>query len=510
MKLQLGLLFGEHMVLQQGTPISVWGRSAKDDVITVQLGNEMAQTVAENGEWSLTMPAMDAVNVTSMKVSSKLTGEKIVFDDVAIGEVWLAGGQSNMEFIMKYDYDAPETLKGADDGSLRYFCFPHTPFLGYLEKEPCPDQGFWRKWEDGENKKMFSAVGAYAGMLMREKLDVPVGIISCNWGGTPASAWTSMEDLENNEKLRPVLEEYERNCSSLDWKKYIGTSELKVPIPSRQQLEFEDRFMMGEDMTEFFKNLGNMPKPDPDVWATYPIAPRSATRPAGLYEMMLKRVAPYGIRGAMWYQGEDDDARGWYDFYDESMITLIRCWRKLWGFEMPFYQIHLAPFEGVGITGAKAYDVMRHKQEKASASLDGVYDVCILDAGERFNIHPRHKKIVGQRLGRIILKHSYGDESLTADCPVFVSASREGNEISLSFRNCAEGLCAKGDLKEALKVKDQDGIPDYEYEVKEDEVLLKGDFGTGRIVIEYCEANYSPAVLFNSEGNPAFGFRCEV
>lgn len=511
MKLQLALVFGEHMILQQGVSIPVWGRSANNDEICVELSGVRETAIAENGEWFMKLPAMEACRKTSMSVTSKLTGEKIVFEDVAIGEVWLAGGQSNMEFIMKYDVDAPETLHGEDDEDLRYFCFPHAPFLGYLEKETCPDQGFWRKWKGEENKKFFSAVGTYMGMILRKKLDVPVGIIACNWGGTPASAWTSMEDLKGNEKLKAVLEEYEKNCSLIDFRKYYESSELPVPLPSPQQLDFEDRFMMGEDMTEFFKNFENMPMPDISVWSTYPIAPRSATRPAGLYEMMLKRVHPYAIKGFIWYQGEDDDARGWYDFYDESMVTMIKCWRKLWGEDLPFYQVELAPFEGVGITGAKAYDVMRHKQAKAAESLEDVYDVCILDAGERFNIHPRHKKLVGERLGRIVMKHSYGDESLTADCPIFEKAERNGDEIVIAINNAAEGLCAKGELKDVLLLKTDDTSLDYEYELDKERLILRGQFkDLEKISVEYCEMNYCVAVLYNSEGNPLFGFRCEV
>ena len=509
MKLQPALIFSEHMVLQQGCEIPVWGRSANNDEISVELGGISRTATAVNGEWLLKLPAMSACSKTSMRIVSRLTGEKIVFEDVAIGEVWLAGGQSNMEFIMKYDVDAPETLKSEDDEDLRYFCFPHTPFLGYLEKESCPDQGFWRKWQNEENKKMFSAVGAYMGRILREKLKVPVAIISCNWGGTPSSAWTSMEDLQNNEKLKPVLEEYERNCSQIDWKKYYETSELPVPLPTVQQLEFEDRFMMGEDMSEFFKNLGNLPKPDISIWSTYPIAPRSATRPAGLYEMMLKRVHPYAIKGFLWYQGEDDDARGWQDFYDESMITLIRCWRKLWGEDLPFYQVELAPFEGVGITAAKDYALMRHKQAAAAKSLENVWDLCILDAGEKFNIHPRHKKIVGERLGRLVLKHSYGDDSRTADCPQAIGASREEDAIVIRFANVAEGLQAKGDLKEYLILSHQGEALDYDYEIQKDKLILKGKFPE-KVHIAFCESSFCIDPLYNSEDNPVFGFTYEV
>ncbi|MBR5340698.1 MAG: hypothetical protein IK151_02090 [Erysipelotrichaceae bacterium] len=509
MKLELGRIFAEHMVLQQGADIPVWGRSANNDEITVRLGDVEEKTVAENGVWSLTLPKMDYCSKTTFTVTSKITDEKICFEDVAIGEVWLAGGQSNMEFIMKYDVDCSETVKSEDDPDLRFFNFPQTPFLGFLEKESCPDHGFWRRWVGSDNKIMFSAIGAYMGMILREKLNVPIGIVGCNWGGTPASAWTDMEDLKNNEKLKEVLDEYERNCAQIDFRKYYETSELPVPLPTKEQLEFTERFMMGEDMTEFFKNLGNMPKPDPSIWATYPIAPRSATRPAGVYETMLKKVAPYAIKGVIWYQGEDDDARGWYDFYDESMKTMIICWRRLWGYEFPFFQIELATFEGVGITAAKAYNLMRHKQEEAAKALNKVYDVCILDAGEKFNIHPRHKEMVGERLAYMVLKHVYNDNSRTADCPRFASIDKSDDQITITFSDTAAGLEIRNDLKEVLCVSNENNRLEYEYSLDKDRLVLKGDF-KGSIKIEYCEMNYCLPSLFNSEGNPVFGFTAEV
>ncbi|MBQ6222594.1 MAG: hypothetical protein IJJ44_08280 [Solobacterium sp.] len=510
MKLQLAEIFGEHMVFQQHKEIPVWGRSAADDEILVELGEDRVCANTDNGFWKVVLPPQEPGTGITLKVASKVTGEVLQFTDIAVGEVWLAGGQSNMEFIMKYDVDAEEMKNSEDDPDLRFFCFPQTPFLGYLEKEPVPEQGFWRRWEGPSNKIMFSAVGAYMARILRKELRVPVGIIGCNWGGTPASAWTAMEDLKNNEKLSPVLEEYENNCSQIDWRKYIETSELPVPVPDEKQREFNDRFMMGEDMTEFFKNLGNLPKPDISIWGTYPIAPRSATRPSGLYEMMLKRVAPYALKGFLWYQGEDDDARDWADFYDESMKTMIQSWRRLWAEELPFFQVELAPFRGVGITGAKKYAEMRHLQHKVSLELADVHDICILDAGEEFNIHPRHKRLVGERLGRSVMRHVYGNDKYIGDCPSLSSVKRGEDCIEFTFDH-AEGLHIRGDLHQDLFLYAGERSLEYEAEVTGEHLVLKGNFrNEPEIQIRYCEENYCVAKLFNSEGDPVYGFTCSL
>lgn len=502
------MIFGEGMVLQRDKEIRIWGTSINNDTITVKLNKQCVSTVARKGEWSVTFNPEEACGKTSLEITSSRSGERIVFNDVAIGEVWLAGGQSNMEFIMKYDSDFSERKKDPDDDLLRCFTYPQTCFPGYLEINNTPEAGFWRKWKSEEDRSYFSAVATYMGKVLREKLDVPIGIISCNWGGTPVAAWTAMEDLEKQEELKTVLKWYKEGCENTNWPAYIKASEVKTPDPSPEQIAFNDKFMMGEFGREFFENFDPSTLPVLD-YAPYAIGPRSVVRPAGLYENMLSRIAPYAIRGFIWYQGEDDDARDFVDFYDISMITMINCWRRTWDEDLPFYQVELAPFGGVGATAAKQYNVLRHKQEKAAASLNDVYDVCILDAGEQYNIHPRHKKVVGERLARIVMKHTYGDDSLTADCPRLKSAQRK-DVIEICFDHTAEGLCIKGDIREYLKVSSKGRQLDYEVSANKDKLLIRTDLSYDRIKVEYCEANYCVASLFNSEGNPVYGFTCEV
>lgn len=511
MKLQPALIFGEHMVLQRDKEIKVFGTSAAGDTVTVTLCGESVSAVAEDGVWEVTLSKKDACDKTTMTISSKVTEEVIEFKDVAIGEVWLAGGQSNMEFLMKFDYDFEETAKLPDDNKLRYFCYPQTAFKGFLETENnCPNWGFWRKWDDVENRKQFSAVATYAAMILRKKLDVPVGIVACNWGGTPASAWTKREDLEANPALKPVLDWHESELEKINWAKYITASDKKAAPQDPHMQEVFERMMMGEDMSDFFKNF------DPSVFmqadfVPFMPGPRSTVRPSGLYENMLTKVAPYTIRGALWYQGEDDDARDWAEFYDESMKTMIKSWRNLWGYDFPFYQVELAPFKGVGPTAAKKYPLIRHKQAKAVADTEDAYDICILDAGEELNIHPRHKKIVGERLGRVVMKHTYGDNSLVADCPRVIGISKEPEAIVISFANAAGGIEVRDGLGEVLKIS-QGGLPkSYIAETDGDKLVLLLRYEAHKPVeIKYCEENFCNAALFNSEGNPVYGFEFEA
>ena len=508
MKLQTALIFGEHMVLQRDQVIKIFGTSVQDDEVRVELNGCSVTAKAVDGRWVAEIPPQPASWHTSLVITSTLTDEVIRFSDVAIGEVWLAGGQSNMEFIMKYDVDCQEALSLPDDDALRYFRYPHTAFTGFLEIDSMPAEGFWRKWTTRENRIEFSAVGGYMGMVLRKKLNVPVGIIGCNWGGTPAAAWSDPDMIRDNPALQPVMEWHRQGCLDTDWSKYIPASEVPPAKPTRQQQEFNDRFMMGEDMTEFFRNFdpSKLPKTDYNPFGP---GPRSNVRPGGLYENMLAKLAPYSLKGAVWYQGEDDDAKDWADFYQESMKTLILSWRQLWGYDFPFYQIELAPFQGVGVTGARKYAEIRHKQSEAASQLPDVHEICILDAGEQFNIHPRRKKMVGNRLAGSVMKHTYGDDSLVADCPVAVSAERIDDQIIIRFSNSAEGMVINGDLNAVLKLNGKEATDCQAY-AGGDRLIIKGKLESEKITVEYCETNWCVAALFNSEGNPAFGFRYEV
>ena len=192
------------------------------------------------------------------------------------------------------------------------------------------------------------------------------------------------------------------------------------------------------------------------------------------------------------------------------MITLIKSWRKLWKEDLPFYQIELAPFRGIGPTAAKRYPAMRHQQAKAAASLNDVYDLCILDAGEEYNIHPRHKKIVGERLSRSVLKHSYGFDEYIGDSPRALSFDKQGDTITILFSHTGKGLECKGDLKKYLLVTHQGKELDYTAEIKNNRLILKGPFHDKTVRIEFCESNYCIDPLFNSDNDPVFAFTAEV
>lgn len=508
MKLQPAMIFGQHMILQRDKPIPVWGRSVRGDTVTVTLNGQTQTACAQRGEWRVTFPPMQATEQTEMTIASAVTGERVTFGDVAIGEVWIAGGQSNMEFLMKYDEEAQTVCAGPADRGLRFFRYPQTSFLGNLERDVFPDDGFWRVWDSADDRGFFSAPAAYMGLQLRRTLGVPVGFVGCNWGGTPAAAWTAPEDLRANPALRPVLDWQEKVCAELDWPAYEAGAlqPAEDPTPERQALT--DALMMGGDPDVLFRD--NPPQP-PEGFTPFVPGPKAAIRPGGLYQQILRHVAPYAVRGAVWYQGEDDDMRGWHAFYDESMKTLIASWRKLWGSELPFFQVELAPMD-VGMGKANDYATIRAKQRAAMDATPGVHDVCIMDAGDARNIHPRKKRPVGERLALLARKYVYGEQALLADSPRLTGAERCADGVVLRFSDSGDGLNWR-DQPHASLVVEADGArvaPDVS--VRSDALTLRsGALATAkRITVRYCEENYCEATLFNSAGLPAFPFTAEL
>jgi len=510
MKLQPALLFGENMLLQRRKPIYVWGRSVRDDVVTVTLDGVTVQTVAAAGLWKAELPPMEAAEKATMTISSQITGESVTFTNVAIGEVWLAGGQSNMEFLLKYDEGFESLAQTEDDPGLRYFRYPQANYVGCVEKQPYPDDGFWRSWTVRNNRAFFSGPAAYMGRMLRRTLGVPVGFIGCNWGGTPAAAWTAMEDLQANPALKTVLDWQEESCAKVNYPAYYGASDQVEPEPDPEHQKRMDYLMMGGD----FSKLPPMPMPDFSKIPYTPFmpGPRACIRPAGLYENILCHIAPYGIRGAVWYQGEDDDFRGWVDFYDESMKTLIGSWRKLWGFEMPFFQVELAPFRGSGFNGAKEYPKMRTMQRAAADALPGVKDICIMDSGDAMNIHVRKKQPVGERLALLARKYVYGEEDLLADSPRAVEAVREGNEIRIRFDYAGDGLQIKGDMDAVLEITADGEAVTASAETASDQLILRADAfaAASEVVVKFAEQNFCVDPLYSSADLPAFPFTFTV
>ena len=429
-------LFRSGMVLQREKPVSVWGTADPGQRITVTVQNRTASTITEEtGLWRLTLPPLETSFCETMTLSDGV--ESLVFDDVQVGEVWLLGGQSNMEFHMRYDFDFVREQSECRDDALRFFDYPEVSYPEQVhEADFWKEYGFWRKAEPLQLER-FSAVGYYFGKKLRRELNVPVGLIGCNWGGTPACAWMRRETVLTNGGAA-FVEEYDKALGTLDLEDYERrfrkdptgwkTDQLAHPIA--------DAMMFGATVSQMLKQMQELGI-DPQSWGSM-IGPKWERRPGGLYESMLLPLAPYALRGFLYYQGETDgDTHP--EAYEALFPALIREWRTLWNEELPFLFVQIAPLERWMACVGEPYVTIRAAQQETADTVPNTGMAVVTDAGMRWDIHPKKKQPVGERLALQALSRVYGKD-LLCEAPRLASMHVEGKALCLRFANAGRGL----------------------------------------------------------------------
>ncbi len=455
-------LFQSGMVLQRDKAISIWGTAPKGSTITVQLSKvassldccnanpvsgkidcqpiQASATADSENKWFVALPPQAGGTNFHLEISDGT--DTISLTDIAIGDVWLACGQSNMEFFLRYDKDWEEIKQYEKNPNIRMYNVPQLAFPGH--KKNTTGYGTWFK--EGEvGFETFSAPGYSFARNIQPSLDVPVGIIGCNWGGTTAVAWLD-EELLKKEPLSIYLKEYEEALSQ-----YTPEEMKQISLDA---WAFEDSEKHGTDFMpllygrsrewqlQYMKDHAGEP--------VIPLGPYNINRPGGLYHQMLEPLIPFSIKGALWYQGESDAYHA--DVYNTLLTTLIQSWREKWQDDFAFLIVQLAPF-GIWLDcTADRYTEVRTKQELVSKTVPNTGLASIMDIGSYYDIHPKQKMEVGRRLALLAQGKVYG-EALLCESPEFVSATRTGNEITLHFSN---GTGLHGSLDSTAPIADYD------------------------------------------------------
>lgn len=499
--LKTAMIFGNGMVLQRRKEIPVWGIAEPGKRIFVTLGGVTEETtVNENGEWLLRLPPQEAGRGLRMVVRKE--EEVLDFTDVCVGEVWLAGGQSNMEYPLGSDVNGDIVIEADRNPDLRFFDYPEVAYEGQLEDYRYDQFGFWRKCNQ-RDLPCFSAIGYYFGRNLSESLEIPIGIIGCNWGGTTACSWMDPELLRDNEG-RVWLEDYEQAIKNLDLELYFRVYKSN-PINDRtkfitdkkflQNLKYGSSFEEQEQMMKFLREVEEKALPL--------IGPYWERRPGGLYETMLKKLVPYGIRGFIWYQGESDDEHP--EAYTAVFGRLIENWRNLWMEKLPFLLVQLAPFGDWMTCSGEKYPIIRECQEEISKEMDDVWMASIGDCGMEHDIHPKNKQPVGERLALLARGHVYG-ESVLCDAPELESVCQNEEEITLQFRY-AQGLYLDGKKINGLELWDEDGgkLDVNRVLVREDQLILYSSPNVKKI--SFAQTGYYEINLYNAAHIPVKPFK---
>lgn len=420
------------------------GGCPNEDLDDMELVSEIivdsAETVVDkSGKWILYLPEQKAGAGYVLEVYSG--DEAKLFTDVAVGEVFLAGGQSNMELELQNCTEWPsvqEKMKAENKpNDIRFY---YTQKRSYFNEKFYEDEAntAWAKFGD-EWTKSWSAVGYFFAEKLSEKLDCPIGIIGCNWGGTSASCWVSREILVENHKTKVYVDEY-------------NASPFIMEDPAEQIRDYE----------EYLTNQAEWDKKAAEIYKVNPFTPfaeveekigknlypgpmngASFLRPAGLYETMLKRVCPYTLKGFIYYQGETDDCKA--DSYYVLMSNLIRQWRNDWKEDsIPFIITQLPMHRYNADPDYKHWCVIRDAQMKVFNTVKNTGLAVIIDQGEFSEIHPKRKQIVGERIALQALCEIYGLISEEeANGPMYASHLYKDGGIEISFKYAKDGLVVK-------------------------------------------------------------------
>ena len=452
--IRLPAFFSDRMVLQQETGANIWGWVATNQEVKVSFAGQTESVKADkDGKWKITLRGLKSSN-KGAELTITAGGETKKINDVVVGEVWIASGQSNMEWIVAKS-TSREAASLAEDDLLRVYVSKNVT----AERELTNFPGSWMLTKPDQTLK-FTAVGYEFAKSLRERLDIPVGIIECAWGGKPVESFISEEALKVLPESKFVLDR--KAIAKKNWRK--GT------------------------------------KNNPDLNAGFH---------STIYNGMIAPIAGYSARGAIWYQGESNANRGTDTIYGELLECLIQDWRKRWDSNLSFYYVQLANFNrGNNSSWVNVQDEMRRLLDDDNMQAGNIGMATINDIGHPTDIHPTNKKDVGERLARWALSQDYGIKNIVISGPLYKSHELKGDKIEISFDH-AQGLKSRdGEALGSFEVAGDDGkwVP-AKAVISGDKILVHSAEVKAPIHARYAWLSFpKDANLVNGEGLPTSCF----
>ena len=487
-------LFTDGAVLCREKEIRVFGRA--DRPVQVTLKDRDGRVLAEgkdpgrDGRFLVTLAPQKAQTGCTLVIQSG--DEKAEAADVAVGEVFLAGGQSNMELQLCNAEEGPELIRSHRDDLLRFYNVPQKAIAGE-EHDRAVAETRWRRIAPGEGGEN-SAVAYFFGRKLRERMpEVPVGIIGCYWGGTSVSCWLEEDVLRSCAEGTRYLEEYAKSCAGKTMEAWLKEDKVFWDTINAWNAAVAD-YRKAHPGAEW-KEVENACGPAP--WNPPP-GPGSPFRPAGLAVTMVREAAPATLTGILYYQGEND--AGITEKYDELMTLLIRSWReKFRDPELPFLFVQLPMWLDWYAEDCRQWAKIRLAQAKARDVTENAGMICLLDQGEYGNIHPVRKRPVGERLAELAGKMLYGGGEIS---PRALALRAEGNTLAVSLS--APVKTGNGQEPALLEIAGEDGryVP-ARAEIRGGELILSADGIEKPVHARYAWIDWSDQVnLFGKNDLP--------
>jgi len=507
--LQTVPIFGDNMVLQRGKPVRVWGWSGDErGTVTVRWEcgehSACASTAVYRSEWSLMLPPLAAGLNGELVISDRW--DEIRFKNVITGDVWFAGGQSNMEMELVNCKNGKAELASCANPDIRFYQVVKRAVVDedYLREE---SKNRWKECAP-DTAAMLSAAAFFFAKKINADIKIPVGIINCSWGGTSISAWMSEEQLNKSVAGKRFIDDYAQRIGNKTSEQY--NAEMADYFEQWRQWDERIRLRMEKEpdvsREVLNKECGECPWPQP-------AGRTSPYRPTNLHTAMIRRTAPFTMKGFIYYQGEEDDLRA--ADYREMMYYLVKQWRCDWNDNsLPFLFVQLTMYasrqEMDSGNPPRHWCLLRESQYLASLDIANSGLAVIIDCGELDNIHPFDKQTVGFRLALQALKKVYNVD-IEADAPVFGWAEEQGSALHLYFDNAQGGLEFRGsadDVTASFEIAAAQGkYYPAQALIEGDNVILSSDKVQQPKRARYAWYKYGPTPLYAKNGLAAMPFR---
>ena len=460
-EVRLPAVLGSNMVLQRNTEVNFWGEAtprSRVQIVTSWDGQKYEVRADEQGHWQTKLFTGEAGGPYTIRVSD---GDVRVLENVMLGEVWICGGQSNMEMpVCGFMYQPVEGSAEAVTEAMQYpgirmFTVPKVS--SDTPKEDCEAE-----WQISSPASVsaFSAVGYFFGQTLSKVLNIPIGLITPNWGGSNIETWMTVEAID-------------------------ATPGINLEMAKSGQAE--------------------------------------NSAPQRLWNGMILPVCHFTARGFIWYQGESN-RKNWFD-YKALQVSLVKLWREAWGNDqMPFYMTQLAPYQYEG-NDLRSLPLIIEAQYQAAAEIPHSGIAATTDLGNPTCIHPQKKRDVGQRLAWLALANDYGIEGLPAPAPTYQSMEREENKLVLSFNhlsskydwnaaNSLMGYLPDGYVTpEGFEIAGADRVfhpAKANYKWWENKIEVSSDQVPEPVAVRYAFRNYCPeANVMTTMGQPLVPFRTD-
>jgi sialate O-acetylesterase len=537
----LPAIFGDNMVLQRNIKVPVYGWADAGEQVTIDfMGKTYKTTTGTDGKWSLKLGTYKAGGPYQMQIKGNNTD--INYSNILIGDVWLASGQSNMEFGIQNEKHSADAIPKATDTQLHFFYVPMnlslTPVYDVVKQSADSPNGKWMVCSPQimANPHVgwggYSAVALYFAEQIRKSENVPLGMICSYRGGTPAQAWISEEGLKKEPAFTIYADTRQKLADNFEeaTKTYPHRQELYRDSIKTWNAEVGDAYNLTIKQWEkdaAAAKTNNQPIPvRPKPSRPAPVQPGdpigSYQSPTVCYNGVITPLIGYGLKGVIWYQGETNgDRLNDAVEYKDLFPRMINDWRSKWGLgDFPFLFMQLPNFRAAAIIPSQDnWPWVREGQEK-TLSLPNTGMATIIDAGEAPDVHPRNKLVPGNRLALVAQNKVYG-RKVTASGPVYKSMKIEGNKIIISFNEIHKGLTAAslvGDDVVNADTKELKGFgiagDDHKFywakaTLNGNTVTVWADEVSNPAAVRYDWADNPAGNLYNKDGLPARPFRTD-